>query len=211
MEALGNYWTSSTVAIWYYEQPDPHRPISRSLGRAFKQIGSLAFGSLIIAVVVLIKFVFEGITKMLKEKTLGLDQQVGPAKCALKMASCCIACFERIIRFLTENAYIMMAISGKSFCESASESFYLIVRSTAQFAISHGTTKIFILFGKMLICSICCVCGYIALTSIEYYKTNIYSPIFLTIFFSLVSFPIASAFLNLFEMASNTILMCYCL
>lgn len=41
-----------------------------------------------------------------------------------------------------------------------------MLRSTAQFAISHGTTKIFINVGKAFIITICCVCGYTFITSI---------------------------------------------
>jgi solute carrier family 44 protein 1 (choline transporter-like protein)/choline transporter-like protein 2/4/5 len=67
-----------------------------------------------------------------------------------------------------------------------------------QFAISHGTTKIFIVFGKLMIVAICCLSGYFSLVLIDYYKNNIYSPVFLTILFAIVSFPIASAFLSLF-------------
>lgn len=56
----------------------------------------------------------------MKSKTLGIDaSKASIAQFAIKCASCCIACFERAIRFLTENAYIMMAITGKNFCTSA--------------------------------------------------------------------------------------------
>lgn len=78
-----------------------------------------------------------------------------------------------------------------------------------QFALSHGTTKIFIVFGKLIIISSCILCGYLFLTTVEKYKTSIYSPVFLSILFGIVSYPVAAAFMNLFEMASNTILMCY--
>ena len=91
-----------------------------------------------------------------------------------------------------------MAISGKNFCQSAKQSFYLMLRTTMQFAISHGTTKIFILFGKLMIVSLCCVCGYILLTTIDKYKTEIFSPVFMTILFAIVSFPVANAFMSLF-------------
>lgn len=116
LEAIGDYWICSTVAIWYYEEGEPRSPICRSICRSFKQFGSLAFGSLIIAFVVFLRILLQYFTKVLKQQTLGIDQQVGPAKYALKCASCCIACFQRIVRFLTRNAYIMMAISGKGFC-----------------------------------------------------------------------------------------------
>jgi choline transporter-like protein 2/4/5 len=40
--------------------------------------------------------------------------------CCVKYASCVIACFERVLRFITDSAYVMMAITGKGFCASAS-------------------------------------------------------------------------------------------
>ena len=54
-----------------------------------------------------------------------------------------------------------MAISGNNFCSSAQESFYLMVRSTAQYAISHGTTKLFFILGRLLIISFSAFLGYL--------------------------------------------------
>jgi hypothetical protein len=51
------------------------------------------------------------------------------ARCCFKCCDCCMACFERFIRFVNENAYIMMAYSGESFCNAAGEAFYLIMRN----------------------------------------------------------------------------------
>jgi hypothetical protein len=92
----------------------------------------------------------------------------------------------------------MMAITGKSFCASARESFYLIIRCAGQFAISHNTTKLFIGLGKTFIVTLCCVIGYMFITKIEPFKSQLYEPIFLTIVFAIAAFPIASAFLSLF-------------
>jgi hypothetical protein len=128
----------------------------------------------------------------------------------IKCASCLVACFERVVRFITENAYIMIAITGKNFCSSAAESFYLMMRSAAQFFISHGTTKLFINIGTALIITICCVIGYFFITNISPYRDQIQSPVFLTIIFAIVSLPVAWAFMEFFEKGANTILMCYC-
>lgn len=103
-----------------------------------------------------------------------------------------------------------MAITGKNFCGSAAESFYLMVRSAAQFFISHGTTKLFINIGTCLIVTISCFSGYLFVTNIEPYRSLIQSPVFLTIIFAIVSLPIAWAFMEFFEKGANTILMCYC-
>ncbi len=63
-----------------------------------------------------------------------------------------------------------MAISGKNFCASARESFYVVLRSAGQFAISHGTTKLFMGLGKGFIVTVCCVIGYIFITTISPFK-----------------------------------------
>ena len=70
-----------------------------------------------------------------------------------------------------------------------------MVRSTAQFAVTHGTTKLFTFFGTTLIVSMCCMTGYLILTSVDYYKENIHTPVFLLIIFAIVSLPISWAFM----------------
>lgn len=130
--------------------------------------------------------------------------------CCLKYASCLIACFERIIRFLTDNAYIMMAISGKGFCSAASESFYLMLRCTSQFFIANGTVAIFKWFGKLLISITTAFIGFLMITLIEDYRYKIFSPLFPIIAFLIVSYPIASSFMEFFAAAAKTLLMCYC-
>lgn len=57
IEGLGCYWTASTVSIWYFSEGSPEHPILRSICFSLKQLGSIAFGSLLIAVVVFIRMV----------------------------------------------------------------------------------------------------------------------------------------------------------
>lgn len=56
----------------------------------------------------------------------------------------------------------------------------------------------------------CCTIGYLFITNIDPYKHKIQSPVFLTIVFAIVSLPVSWAFMQFFEKAANTILMCYC-
>jgi hypothetical protein len=60
----------------------------------------------------------------------------------------------------------MMAITGSGFCSSAHEAFYLILRSTAAYAISHGVGHLLMFFGKLLITSLCTFTGYLMITKI---------------------------------------------
>jgi hypothetical protein len=75
----------------------------------------------------------------------------------------------------------MMAISGSGFCSSAHEAFYLILRSSAAYAISHGIGHILMYFGKLLITSLCTFAGYMMITQISYFSTDIFSPVMPTI------------------------------
>lgn len=77
--------------------------------------------------------------------------------------------------------------------------------------MSHGTTKLFINLGTALIVTICCTSGYLFVSSVEPYRSEIQSPVFLTIMFAIMTLPIAWAFMEFYEKAANTILMCYCI
>lgn len=56
--ALCQFIIASACAIWYWEQNGTHKPISRSIYRAFRyHLGSLAFGSLLLAIVQMIRII----------------------------------------------------------------------------------------------------------------------------------------------------------
>lgn len=63
-----------------------------------------------------------------------------------------------------------MAITGNGFCTSAHDAFYLILRSSTQYAITHGVGHLIMFFGKLLITVICTFGGYILVTSIDIYS-----------------------------------------
>ena len=131
--------------------------------------------------------------------------------CCLKYASCVIACFERVLRFITDSAYSMMAITGKGFCASASEAFYLILRQTSQQFVTHSTVRLFKWFGKILIATTTMFVGLFHITNIDYFWQRIYSPFFPMIAFFVVAYPVASTFMEFFATAAKTLLMCYCI
>lgn len=85
-----------------------------------------------------------------------------------------------------------------------------MVRQAPQFFVSNGTAKLFAIVGTGMIVTACCTSGYLFITNIEPYKYEIRSPVFLTILFAIAALPVAWAFMEFFEKAANTILMCYC-
>jgi hypothetical protein len=74
--AIGTFLIASSACMWYYANgpgQDLHLPILRSLGRVFRyHLGSLAFGSLILAIIQFIELVVEAIKQQLTKT--GADQ-----------------------------------------------------------------------------------------------------------------------------------------
>ncbi len=63
-----------------------------------------------------------------------------------------------------------MAITGEGFCTSAHQAFYLMVRSAAEYAITHGLGSLIMFFGKVLISVVCTFTGYLMVTQINYFS-----------------------------------------
>jgi len=65
LEALCQFILASSVCIWYFSGGQKaHRPIGRSLHKAWRyHLGSLAFGSLILAIVQFIRLILAYVTE----------------------------------------------------------------------------------------------------------------------------------------------------
>lgn len=63
-------------------------------------LGSVAFGSLLIALVQMARTVFA----WLQEKLKGSENDI--SKCLFRTCQCCLYCFEKILKYLTRNAFI---------------------------------------------------------------------------------------------------------
>lgn len=83
---------------------------------------------------ILIKFFVDLVYHELKKSL----QPNPAANCAVKCCLCCVRCFENFIRFISTNAYIMIALTGEGFCHSAKNAFFLVIRNAAQFSVTHG-------------------------------------------------------------------------
>jgi len=169
-----------------------------------KSLGSLCVGSLLVA---LIKFV--RIIIYMAEKTQVQDGN----KCAKLLSACChcyLRCCQSIVRFITENAFVMMAIEGKNFCVSAKDAMGYVAKEFELNTISRFLTSYFCLIGKLAITCGTTTLGYLIIISQPKYYQNIYSPGFPTFIFAVISYIIASIFTELFYTSVITIVFCYC-
>lgn len=90
------YWTRDKKAL-------PSKPVLKAFGRTLRfHLGSLAFGSLILAVIQTIRAVLMYMQRTLKR----YDNRV--AQSLLTALQCCCGCVESIVKLVDKNAYIQV-------------------------------------------------------------------------------------------------------
>ncbi|XP_063058155.1 choline transporter-like protein 2 [Engraulis encrasicolus] len=210
--ALGQVTLAGAFAsyYWAFKKPDdmPAYPICASLGRALRyHTGSLAFGSLILSIVQVIRVILEYLDQKLK----GAQNKF--AKFLLSCLKCCFWCLEKCIKFLNRNAYIMVAIYGKNFCTAAKDAFFLLMRNILRVAVLDKVTDFLLFLGKLLIVGIVGICSFFffsgrikpiqdAAPILNYYWVPI-----MTIVFG--SYLIAHGFFSVYAMCVDTLFLCF--
>lgn len=150
VSSLGDIALAGAFASYYWAKNKPKDvpsfPVLRALGRAVRyNLGSLAFGSLIIAIVKIIRVILDYLDKKLSATNSSI------LKIIFTALKCCFWCMEVFFKFLTKNAFIMMAIYGKNFYTSAKDSFMLLVRNCVRAAVVNQVAGILLFLGKALI------------------------------------------------------------
>lgn len=209
--ALEQFILASTVAIWYFSvgsDAGVQRPISRSVYRAFRyHLGSLAFGSFILAVVWAIKYMLIYIRSYVKAHTG--DETSRLVQYLLKCLQCYVNCFERFVKFLNKNAYIQIALHSCNFCAAARDAFFLILRNAGRFAALGSIGAVFLFLGRWTIAIVSTYGGYILITRWGKYEDDIHSPVFPTLVFFCIAYILALLFMSVYSMACDTILHCF--
>ena len=158
-----------------------------------------------IALVQLIRIIFE----YYKSKIEKLNKNNPAVKIILCVSSCCLACLERFIKFISKNAYIQIAITGKNFCAAAWNAFILILKNALRFGTANAIGFIFRVLGVAFICA---ANGCFMYALIHYYTpykglaSNWIVPCVIALFQGLI---IGSMFMSVFSFASDTILQSF--
>lgn len=213
--AIGLFCLAYATVAWYYTLKDEDgdkevsgMPLCKGLQYAFQyHLGSLAFGSFIIAACRFIQFVLSMMAKQAKEEGNAVFEAI--AKCLI----CVIECFKRTVEFLNKNAYINMAIHSTSFCHSAWDAFAKILINAGAYSILNGAAEIVKWLGIFLIALVGTIFSW-GLTKISTF-TDQTSPMFLESPYAviagsgLIAVVIAVSFMMVFDMVADTLLYCF--
>ncbi|XP_067661086.1 choline transporter-like protein 2 [Haliotis asinina] len=195
---------------WAYNKPDdiPAFPVIGSLGRTLRyHIGSLAFGSLIIAIIQFIRIALEYLDSKLK----GSENAV--ARFFLRCLKCCFWCLEKFMKFLNKNAYIMIAVYGRNFCLSAKDAFFLIMRNIVRTVVVDKMTDFILFLSKLVVTAAVCAGAFFWFQGQVPFFTN-YVPTlnyYLTpvIILTVASYLVACCFFSVYSMAVTTIYLSF--
>ena len=154
---------AGAFASWYWtfdKRYDlPRLPVLSSAGRAVRyHLGTAAFGSLIIDSMRMVRATLRMFSKREKERSWESCNE----KIIHLCAGCCLSCFEKFLRFITRNAYIVCAIHGTSFCVSARYAFSLLTRNVWRVVAVTSSCEVMLLLGRLLITALvtlasCCL------------------------------------------------------
>ena len=204
----GYFILAGSVATWYWtlDKKTISRPISKSTWRYVRyHMGTVCVGSFIIAVVQLIRILFNYFVNRCKQ--FENNPLVKAIQC---IVNCCLWCLEKLIGYINKNAYIMCATHGYYFCKAAFSGFMLLMRNIMRVAAINVVAAVLLGVGKIFICL--CTLGICYLISVQMANdlglTN--GTPFLTLFVvTVIGWFIGSSFMGTFEAAVDTIFLSF--
>ena len=165
-------------------------------------LGTAAFGSLIIAVIQIIRSIIVYI-----EKKAGKNEGSRVAKIILRSIRCCLWCVEKFMKFINKQAYIQTAMMGFSFCSAAKASFALLLKNVLRVATVSFVSEFVLFIGKLFIVVSTTLLTYLYLDKELSGELNgLWLPTLVT---AIISYCVAAMFSEVFGMTISTILQCY--
>lgn len=224
---FGCFWTTQfiiacsltviagAVASYYWSRGEtsemPFMPVVSSVKRLTRfSLGSVALGSLVVAIIESIRFLLEALRRQLKLV------EATPAACCIRMiwccTQCCLGCVEWTINFINRNAYIMIAITGKGFCKAAGMATGLIVNNILRIGTVNVIGDVMLFLGKLCVSLACALFAFLMLDTHQYKSSHhkISSPLFPVLFCWGLGYVVASLFFAVVEMAIDTIILSFC-
>jgi len=203
--AFGQLVSALSVSCWYFtrdKKTEGNATVVWSFKTAFfKHFGTVAYGSLVIAIIKTIRAVISYLQKKAKKSGNKLLQYF------LCLLQCCMWCVEKCMKFLNKNAYIQTAIYGYSFCKACRSAFFLIARNILRIIAVSYVSDFVLLLGKVFV-PLCTL--FVTYCVLAYAETDQLASLIAPLFFvTLLSYFVASMFVEVFGMAISTILVCY--
>lgn len=204
---------SGAVAQWYFVPVDestgdktemPAGMVLGSCKRACRfNIGSIAFGSFIIAVVDFIRVV----VKYIEEKAKSAGEPNMAQKALFCAIQCCLTCLRCCLDKLSKNAYCWIAAWGGSFLPGACSAFKLFLEpeNIIRAAAMNFTSSILLFCGKSFVAlmttGLCCI--------IITYTVPVSTLLLPAVMIFIIALFVGHIFMLEFDVAVDQIFLCF--
>ncbi|GLT83357.1 hypothetical protein SLE2022_016500 [Rubroshorea leprosula] len=207
---------AGSVASYYWAHGEtspeiPFLPVFSSMKRLIRySLGSVALGSLIVSFVESIRFILESIRRKLKVG--GATPHSWFGKIAFHTSQACLRCVEWTIRSVNRNAYIMIAITGKSFCKSSAIATELIINNILRIGRVNVIGDVILTLGKLCVSLSSAVFAFLMLDAHRYRSSHnrVSSPLFPVLVCWGLGYIVATLFFAVVEMSIDTIILSFC-
>lgn len=174
---LSHFVIATTVCTWYFanDRSELGSPIIKGFTWGLTlHIGTLAVGSLVLAIIWGIRTFLAYITAKVKaaEKESGVSNKL--LDCALGCMNCLVACFERFIKWLNKHIYIQTILNSVGFFRGAANAIELLAANSLRFGTLNGLLELVVNFGSLLISITVTVFGYILLEFSEKWSSAVF-------------------------------------
>jgi solute carrier family 44 protein 1 (choline transporter-like protein) len=153
---------AGTISKWYFahDKTKLNAPIQTTFSHLLNfHLGSVCLGSMVITLVKCLK--------MIANSMQNSSRRSGST--AVAIVACCCSCIieqiERFLKFLTRNAYIIVAKEGTPFVESAKRAFGLIFRHLGEIVALNHFGDLVLVVARLFVVAIAGLCGYYMMVS----------------------------------------------
>lgn len=179
-------------------------PICNAMARVVRyHIGSMLFGSCIIAICQLIRYILATIdyyTKDLQQKNLLF-------KLVIKCAQCAAWCLQKTIEFISYYGYVYVAIDGIGFCQACAATFKFVAAHPVQTAVNKTVEKLLVMLISLTTPLICAFIAYMWLQN-SLFLAEDDNPLYPTVMVGICAYFIADAIGVVFQCTIDTMYLC---
>ncbi|XP_058211064.1 choline transporter protein 1-like [Rhododendron vialii] len=207
---------AGSVASYYWARGEtspeiPFLPVVSSMKRLMRySLGSVAIGCLLVSFVESIRFILEAIRRKLKVANVVPDSHIG--RLAFHSSQFFRRCIEWTTKSVNRNAYIMIAITGKSFFKASEFATELIISNILRIGKVNVIGDVILFLGKLCVSLSSAVFAFLMLNTHKYNSAHnkISSPLFPVLVCWGLGYVVATLFFGVVEMSIDTIILSFC-
>jgi len=211
IKAVGKTTICGTVATWYWAPTNAYGKkiyqknaiIKTFLRICWYNLGSLAFGSLILGIISLLKYILAKVQKVAEK-----EKENKFVRWLIRCLRCCLECIDKVVKFITKKAYVEIAIYGYSFCTATYKASKIILRNAFRIIVIDKIGDIIFTLGKILVVSASVFLSFLILKNRNINDTYMLSiPLIISFILSLT---IISVFMTVLNATIDTIFISVC-